>query len=84
MHGVLPCHIGMRVRFTVKFNSKLGLVQEQRGTIVDILFKDEDRERYNHTGPGQLFRPRYLPAGSPSEISWKPRLVNTYDIDEHY
>jgi hypothetical protein len=63
IHGVLPCHIGMRVRFTVKFNSKLGLVQEQRATIVDILFKDEDRQHYRHAGPGQLFRPRYLPAG---------------------
>ena len=83
MHGVLPCHIGMRVRFTVKFNSKLGLVQEQRGTIVDILFKEEDRERYRHTGPGQLFRPRYLPAGDSLEVSWKPKMVSEYETNGH-
>ena len=63
IHGVLPAHVGMRVRFTVKVNSKLGLVQEQKATIVDILFKDDDRARYNAHEPGELFRPRYLPAG---------------------
>ena len=64
IHGVLPCHIGMRVRFAVKINSELGLVQEQKGTIVDFLFKDVDRERYTHCKPGELFRPRYQPAGT--------------------
>ena len=39
IHGVLPAHVGMRVRFTMKLNSRLGLVQEQRATIVDFLFK---------------------------------------------
>ena len=68
IHGVLPSHVGMRCRLTVKFNSKLGLVQEQKGTIVDFLFKDEDRERYNQCAPGQLFRPRYLPAGESCSI----------------
>jgi hypothetical protein len=63
MHGVLPSHVGMRVRFAVKLNSKLGLVQEQKGTIVEFLFKDEDKERYNQCLPGELFRPRYQPAG---------------------
>ena len=63
IHGVLPAHIGMRVRFAVKVNSRLGLVQEQRATIVDFVWKDEDRVRYNACGPGQLFRPRFLPAG---------------------
>ena len=47
IHGVLPSHIGMRVRFAIKVNSRLGLVQEQRATIVDFVFKDEDRLRYN-------------------------------------
>ena len=35
--GVLPAHIGMRVRFTLKLNGKLGLVQYQKATIVDFL-----------------------------------------------
>ena len=63
IHGVLPCHIGMWVRFTIKLNSQLGLVQEQKATIVDFLFKDEDRVRYNACAPGELFRPRYQPVG---------------------
>ena len=63
IHGVLPAHVGMRVRFTMKLNSRLGLVQEQRATIVDFLFKEEDRARYDACSPGELFRPRFLPAG---------------------
>ena len=63
IHGVLPAHVGMRVRIAVKVNSTLGLVQEQRATIVDFVFKEEDRERYNRAGPGTIFRPTYLPAG---------------------
>ena len=63
IHGVFPSHVGMRVRFAVKVNSKVGLVQEQRATIVDFVFKDSDRMRYNACQPGELFRPRYLPAG---------------------
>ena len=61
--GVLPAHVGMEVRLTQKLNAVLGLVQEQRATVVGFLFKDEDRERYNRCAPGELFRPRYLPAG---------------------
>ena len=34
IHGVLPAHVGMEVRFTMKLNSAVGLVQEQRATIV--------------------------------------------------
>ena len=63
IHGVLPAHVGMRVRLTVKMNSRLGLVQEQRGTIVAFVFKDTDRVRYDACRPGELFRPAYLPAG---------------------
>jgi len=63
IHGVLPAHVGMRVRFTVKVNSRLGLVQEQRATIADFIFKEEDRLRYNACQAGELFRPKFLPAG---------------------
>ena len=28
IHGVLPSHVGMRVRFAIKVNSRLGLVQD--------------------------------------------------------
>ena len=44
----------MRVRFTVKLNSTLGLVQEQKATIVGFLFKDEDKARYEACEPGEL------------------------------
>jgi hypothetical protein len=63
IHGVLPAHIGMRVRFTVKVNSRLGLVQEQRATIVAFAFKDEDSQRYQVCRAGDVFRPKFLPAG---------------------
>ena len=63
MHGVLPAHIGMRVRFLVKVNSQFGLVQEQRATIAAFVFHDDDRARYHACGAGGLFRPRYQPAG---------------------
>ena len=32
IHGVLPAHVGMRVRFAGKFNGAYGLVQEQGTT----------------------------------------------------
>ena len=53
----------MRVRFTIKLNSNLGLVQEQRASIVSFLFKEEDQIRYEATAAGELFRPSYQPAG---------------------
>ena len=55
--------LGMRVRFTGKFNAAYGLVQEQRATIVDFVFHEEDAARYRQTGPGELFRPRRMPTG---------------------
>ena len=65
--GVLPAHLGMRVRFTMKMNGRLGLVQDQKGTIVDFLWHEDDRLRFNRAQdegrPGAIFRPRYLPAG---------------------
>ena len=63
IHGVLPVHVGMRVRFTGKFNAAYGLVQEQRATVVDFVFHEDDARAYKATGPGQIFRPRYLPTG---------------------
>ena len=63
IHGVFPGHIGMRVRFLAKYNGTLGLVQEQRGTIVDFLFHEFDAQRYRHTAPGEIFKPRYVPEG---------------------
>ena len=63
MHGVLPAHIGMRVRFLVKVNSQVGLVQEQRATVAAFVFHDDDRARYNACGAGEIFRPCYQPAG---------------------
>jgi hypothetical protein len=63
-HGVFLCHEGMRVRFLQKINATAGLVQEQKGTIVDFVFHPDDRERYMHTArPGEIFRPRFLAAG---------------------
>lgn len=63
MHGVLPAHEGMRVRLTQKLNATAGLVQGQIGTIVHFVFQDDDAVRYKATAAGELFRPRYLPAG---------------------
>ena len=51
------------MRFTVKLNSTLGLVQEQKATVVSFLFKDEDKVRYDACPPGEFFRPRFQPAG---------------------
>ena len=36
MHGVFPVHVGMRVRMTQRINATLGLVREQKTTILDI------------------------------------------------
>jgi len=63
IHGVLPAHIGMRVRFTNKFNGAYGLVQGQRATIVDFVFHEDDARRYRETRPGELFRPKRMPTG---------------------
>lgn len=63
IHGVLPAHVGMEVRFTGKFNASHGLVQEQRATVVDFVFHDEDARRYKDATPGEIFRPRRLPSG---------------------
>ena len=53
----------MRVRFTGKFNAAYGLVQEQRATIVDFVFHEDDARRYRESKPGELFRPKRMPTG---------------------
>ena len=63
MHGVLPIHIGMRVRLTQKINATLGLVQEQKATIVDVVLHPTDQERYRRVPAGDIFRPTFLPRG---------------------
>lgn len=64
IHGVLPAHVGMEVRFTATLHSTLGLVQEQHGTIVSFLFHAEDQRRYDLCGAGELLRPTFCPNGS--------------------
>ena len=53
----------MEVRFTAKLNSQLGLVQEQRATVLSFLFQDADQSRYQECAPGTLFKPTYCLAG---------------------
>ena len=76
--GVLPAHIGMRVRFLANVNSTMGLAQEQRATIVVFIFHEADRRRYDATAPGVLFRPRYLPAAY--ELSTTSRAKLTTEV----
>lgn len=63
MHGILPVHVGMRLRLLAKFNADLGLVQETCCTVVDFELHEHDRNRYGHCRPGELFHPHFLPAG---------------------
>ena len=63
IHGVFPVHVGMRVRFTGKFNGTYGLVQEQRATVVDFVFHENDVRRYKDIGPGAFSRPKRMPTG---------------------
>jgi len=63
IHGILPAHEGMWMRLTEKVDADLGLVQEARGMIVEFVFHDLDQQRYEATGPGELFQPDYLPLG---------------------
>ncbi len=63
MHGILPVHIGMRLRLLAKFNADLGLVQETCCTVVDFELHAQDRVRYDATAAGDIFHPDFLPAG---------------------
>ena len=63
MHGILPVHVGMRLRFLGKFSAALGLVQETCCTVLDFELHEQDRVIYAATAPGDLFQPSFLPAG---------------------
>ena len=63
MHGILPVHIGMRLRLLAKFNADLGLVQETCCTVVDFELHAQDRVRYDATAAVDIFHPDFLPAG---------------------
>ena len=59
MHGIFLLHIGMRVRLTQKINATLGLAQEQKATIVEIVMHPSDDARYCLAQPGTIFRPLF-------------------------
>ena len=40
IHEVFPAHVGMRVKLTKKLNGTLGLVQEEKATIVASVFHE--------------------------------------------
>ena len=63
MHGILPVHVGMRLRLLAKFDADKGLVQETTCTVVDFELHEQDRLLYDATAPGELFHPNFLPAG---------------------
>ena len=63
MHGILPVHVGMRLRLLAKFDADKGLVQETTCTVVDFELHEQDRLRYDATAAGELFHPNFLPAG---------------------
>ena len=63
IHGILPVHVGMRLRLLAKFDADKGLVQETTCTVVDFELHEQDRLLYDATAPGELFHPNFLPAG---------------------
>jgi len=63
MHGLFPCHVGMRIRFVAKLDAAKGMVQDTQATIMDFEFHTDDRERYRDCEGGKLFSPKFLPAG---------------------
>ena len=63
MHGLFPCHTGMRIRFVAKLDAEKGMVQDTHATIMDFEFHDVDRAQYRGCKGGELFSPRFLPAG---------------------
>ena len=52
-----------RYKLARKFNAAYGLVQEQRATIVDFVFHEDDAAQYRATRPGEIFRPKRMPTG---------------------
>ena len=63
MHGLFPCHVGMRIRLVAKLDAKKGMVQDTMATIMDFEFHSSDRHRYHKCKGGELFSPEYLPSG---------------------
>ena len=63
MHGLFPCHVGMRIRLVAKLDAKKGMVQDTMATIMDFEFHSIDRHRYQKCKGGELFSPEYLPSG---------------------
>jgi len=44
LHGILPLHVGMRVRFTHALSSVDGLVKERQGTVEKVVVHEDDEE----------------------------------------
>ena len=63
MHGLFPCHVGMRIRLFAKLDADKGMVQDTLATIMDFEFHSNDRARYGQCKGGELFSPEYLPSG---------------------
>ena len=63
MHGLFPCHVGMRIRLVAKLDADKGMVQDTLATIMDFEFHSNDRARYGQCKGGELFSPEYLPSG---------------------
>ena len=63
MHGLFPCHVGMRIRLVAKLYGKKGMVQDTMATVMDFEFHSSDRARYQKCKGGELFSPEYLPSG---------------------
>jgi hypothetical protein len=63
MHGLFPCHVGMRIRLVAKLDADKGMVQDTLATIMDFEFHSTDRARYRQCKGGELFSPEYLPSG---------------------
>ena len=63
VHGILPCHVGMKIRFLAKLDAEKNLVQDTLATIMDFEFHAEDRRAYQETKAGEIFYPRFLPSG---------------------
>jgi hypothetical protein len=58
MHGMLPVHIGMRVRLLDHIDLEKGLVKDAEGVVVHIATHPSDEEEVSQAG--QLKRPAYL------------------------
>ena len=65
MHGLLPVHVGMRIRLLEALDLKNGLVKDAEGQIVHIVVHDRDRddvEKAERDGEKRIYLKR-LPLG---------------------